>query len=199
MQPDIHPPATRCLWAKHPLEITYHDTEWGVPVYDDHLLFEHLTLDAFQAGVSWLVVLKKREHFRQAFAGFHPGRVAAFGSAQEAELLANPGIIRNRLKVAAAIRNAQLFLQLQREFGSFSNYIWQFVGGQPKVNGWTRHDQIPGQTPESQALSKDLKKRGFGFMGPTVVYAFMQAAGLVNDHLTHCPRFAQVGAEGVRE
>jgi len=180
----------RCAWVgSHPLEIAYHDAEWGVPVHDDRVLFEFLILEGAQAGLNWLTVLKKREHYREAFAGFDPAAVARFGEAETAALLQNPGIVRNRLKVASAIRNAQGFLTVQEEFGSFDAYVWRFVDGAPVVNRWRSMAELPAQTPASERLSKDLKKRGFNFVGPTICYAFMQAVGMVNDHTVDCFRY----------
>ena len=183
----------RCEWpADDPLMITYHDEEWGVPVHDDIRHFEFLTLEAAQAGLSWRTVLHKREGYRAAFAGFDPVKVARFNAARVEKLLQNPGIIRNRLKVESTINNAKQFLKVQEEFGTFDAYIWGFVNGAPIVNRWTSLKQIPGTSKESNALSKDLKKRGFKFVGSTVIYAHMQAAGLVNDHLVHCFRHGEV-------
>jgi DNA-3-methyladenine glycosylase I len=181
---------TRCEWCgDDPLYIDYHDNEWGIPVHDDRKLFEMLILEGAQAGLSWITILRKRENYCAAFDGFDPVKVAAYDEAKVAELLANPGIVRNRPKVNAAVQNARAFLAVQAEFGSFDAYIWQFVGGRPKINSWTRLADIPAQTPEAQAMSKDLKKRGFKFVGPTICYAFMQATGLVNDHVVDCFRY----------
>lgn len=183
----------RCAWSTNdPQMIEYHDTEWGVPVHDDHKLFEFLVLDAFQAGVSWSIVLHKRENFRQAFHHFDYTRIARYGARDVKRLLGDAGIIRNRLKIAATINNAQRFIEVQKEFGSFDKYIWQFVGGKPIVNKWKTIKQIPATSPESDAMSRDLKARGFKFVGSTICYAFMQAAGLVNDHLTDCFRYKQM-------
>lgn len=182
---------TRCPWAKNDLAIHYHDTEWGVPVYDDRKHFEFLILEAAQAGLSWDTVLRKREAYREAFCGFDPVAVAKFDDTDIERLMQNAGIIRNRAKITAAIQNAPLFLAVQDEFGRFSQYIWQFVGGEPIVNTWTELGQLPAVTPEAQALSKDLKKRGFKFVGPTICYAHMQAVGMVNDHLVSCFRHSQ--------
>jgi DNA-3-methyladenine glycosylase I len=185
---------TRCEWSDGgPLYIAYHDTEWGLPVHDDHRLFEMLVLEGAQAGLSWLTVLKKRENYRAAFDGFDPVKVAAYDDARVAELLANPGIIRNRLKIRATIKNAQAFLAVQQEFGSFDAYMWQFVGGKPKRNGWRSMSELPARTPESDVMSKDLIKRGFTFVGSTICYAHMQAVGMVNDHVVTCFRYNQVG------
>ncbi|HEX2987692.1 MAG TPA: DNA-3-methyladenine glycosylase I, partial [Chloroflexota bacterium] len=169
----------RCSWAgEDPLYIDYHDREWGVPVHDERLLFEFLVLEGAQAGLSWITVLRKREAYRQAFDGFDPARVAAYGEEKVAELLNNPGIVRNRRKILSAIRNANAFLKVQEEFGSFDRYLWSFVGGKPKVNAWEQLAQLPARTEESDALSRDLQRRGFNFVGSTICYAMMQAAGL---------------------
>ena len=186
----------RCEWAgADPLMIAYHDTEWGVPLHDDQKLFEFLILEGMQAGLSWLTILKKRENFRAAFDGFDPVKVAQYDQAKFEQLLGNAGIIRNRLKIESAAQNAQAFLAVQEEFGSFDAYMWGFVGGVPIVNSWTKMSQIPAQTEESVILSKDLKKRGFNFVGPTIVYAHMQATGMVNDHTTDCFRYQEVQVE----
>lgn len=183
----------RCQWLNQdPLYIQYHDEEWGVPVYDDRKLFEFLILEAFQAGLSWFTILKKRKNFNKAFSNFNPKKVARFDNERFKALMNNPGIIRNQLKIRAAIGNAQLFLEIQKSFGSFSNYSWQFVGGKPIQNKWKNLDSIPTTTKESHTFSEDLKKRGFKFLGPTVIYAHMQAAGMVNDHTTHCFRHKEV-------
>lgn len=179
----------RCTWATSELMIPYHDQEWGVPHHDDNIFFEFLVLEGAQAGLSWSTILAKRAAYRKAFSNFDPQKVAKYSSAKTAQLLNNPGIVRNRLKVQSAVRNAQAFLQVQKEFGSFDRYIWEFVGGTPKVNRWRSMSQVPAQTPESITMSKDLLKRGFTFVGPTVCYAFMQAVGLVNDHLVSCFRY----------
>jgi DNA-3-methyladenine glycosylase I len=182
----------RCPWAEvNDREILYHDTEWGVPVHDERLWFEFLILEGAQAGLSWDTILKKRENYRKAFARFDPKQVARFGSRERAALMQNPGIVRNRLKIASAITNAIAFLSVQREFGSFDRYIWQFTGGKPKSNRWRALKQVPAATPESDAMSKDLKKRGFRFVGSTICYAFMQATGMVNDHLVTCFRYRE--------
>ncbi len=173
--------------------IRYHDTEWGVPLHDDRKLFEFLVLDAFQAGLSWAIVLKKREGFRKAFSSFDPRRVARYDGRKVRALLADAGIIRNRLKIEATIANARAFLAVQREFGSFDRYIWQFVGGKTKENRWRTLKQLPARSRESDAMSKDLKERGFRFVGSTICYAFMQAAGMVNDHLVGCFRHRELG------
>lgn len=183
----------RCSWAgSDPLYVAYHDQEWGVPVHDDHLLFEFLILEGMQAGLSWAIILKKRDNFRRAFDGFDPQRVAQYGDEKVAALLADPGIVRNRLKISAAIRNARSFLEIQSEYGSFDAYIWQFVGGKPKVNAWRNLTEIPASTPQSDAMSKDLARRGFKFVGSTICYAFMQAVGLVNDHTVDCYRYNEI-------
>jgi DNA-3-methyladenine glycosylase I len=183
----------RCGWATNdPLYLAYHDDEWGVPAHDDRELFEMLTLEGAQAGLSWITILRKRESYRAAFDNFEPATVAAYGEEKIAALLADTGIVRNRLKIAAAIRNARAFLEIQHEHGSFDAYLWQFVGGAPRVNAWTGLGDIPASTPESDALSKDLKKRGFTFVGSTIVYAFMQSTGMVNDHTTACFRYGQL-------
>ena len=182
----------RCHWASNPLNILYHDKEWGVPVHDDHCWFEFLILEGAQAGLSWDTILQKRERYQKVYAGFDPAKVARFDAKKSRELLADPGIIRNRLKIAAAVTNAQAFLKMQKEFGSFDKYIWQFIGGAPIQNKWKKHQQVPAVTPPATALSKDLKKRGFRFVGPTIVYALMQATGLVNDHLQTCFRYKQL-------
>lgn len=172
--------------------MAYHDEEWGVPVHDDRRHFEFLVLEGAQAGLSWLTILRKRQGYRRAFAEFDPARVARFGDADIARLLADEGIVRNRQKVASAIGNARAFLQVQEEFGSFDAYVWRFVGGEPRRSAWRTLDELPAATPESEALSKDLKQRGFRFVGPTIVYSHMQACGLVNDHLLGCFRYGQV-------
>lgn len=188
----------RCEWStSDPLYITYHDQEWGVPVHDDRMLFEFLILEGAQAGLSWLTILRKRENYRQAFSGFDPEQVAGYDEQKVAELLDNPGIIRNRRKIEAAITNARAFLNVQAEFGSFDRYIWQFVGGQPIQNAWTSLSQIPAKTPESEAMSKDLLRRGFKFVGPTICYAHMQATGMVNDHVVGCFRYTDLNPHSV--
>lgn len=177
----------RCGWVGgKPHFIAYHDQEWGVPIHDDQKHFEMLLLEGAQAGLSWETILLRRNGYRQAFADFDPKKVARFTAKKKAVLLENLGIIRNRLKIDSAVTNAQAFLAVQEEVGSFDRYVWQFVGGKPKVNRWTRMSQVPATTPESDALSKDLKKHGFRFVGSTIIYAYMQAAGLVNDHTTDC-------------
>ena len=184
---------TRCPWATNdPLYLAYHDEEWGVPVHDDRTLFEFLLLEGAQAGLSWITILRKRDAYRRAFANFDPAAVAAFDEDQIAALLADPGIVRNRLKIRAAVDNARAFLALQGEWGSFDAYVWGFVGGQPIVNQWKSLREVPAETAESRALSADLKRRGFRFVGPTIIYAYMQAVGMVNDHLVTCFRHAPV-------
>jgi DNA-3-methyladenine glycosylase I len=179
---------TRCPWPQKPLDIAYHDTEWGVPLHDDRALFELLTLEGAQAGLSWSIVLAKRDHYRRAFDNFDVDQVSRYTARKIAALLADPGIVRNRLKIAATIANAHAVLAVQREFGSFDRHLWSFVGGRPIVNRRRSMRDVPTHSPESDALSKDLLKRGFKFVGTTICYAFMQAAGLVNDHLVTCPR-----------
>ena len=183
----------RCPWAgTDPLYRTYHDTEWGTPVHDERTLFEFLILEGAQAGLSWLTILRKRENYREAFAGFDPVQVAGYDARKLEELLRNPGIVRNRRKLEAAVGNARAFLAVQEEFGSFDRYVWRFVGGRPVRNAWRSVEEIPASTPESIAMSKDLKGRGFGFVGPTVCYAFMQAVGMVNDHTVECFRYGEL-------
>jgi len=183
----------RCSWCKgDSLYTAYHDTEWGVPVFDDRRLFEFLVLEGAQAGLSWLTVLRKRDGYRAAFAGFEPGRVARFTDRQLERLMADSGIVRNRLKISSVRTNAQAFLKVQEEFGSFCNYIWGFVEGRPIQNRWRTQAQVPAQTALSQAISRDLKSRGFSFVGPTIVYAHMQATGMVNDHITGCFRHREL-------
>lgn len=183
----------RCAWAEsHPLLGAYHDSEWGVPVRSDAQWYEKILLDGAQAGLSWLTILKKREAYREAFANFDPSRVAQFTERDLERLLANPGIVRNRLKLKSAVINARAFLEVQREHGSFDAYVWQFVDGRPLQNRRRRMADVPPRTPLSDALSKDLKRRGFSFVGSTIVYAFMQAAGLVNDHLVSCHRHSAI-------
>ena len=183
----------RCLWASNELNVPYHDEEWGVPLHDDQRLFEMLILEGAQAGLSWDTVLKKRARYREVFDGFDPKVVAGYDQRKVRALLADPGIIRNRLKIAAAIDNAKAFLAVQKEFGSFDAYVWRFVGGTPKRNNWKAHGGLPAKTIESDALSKDLLTRGFRFVGSTICYAFMQATGLVNDHVVGCFRYEEVG------
>lgn len=182
----------RCGWASTPLSIAYHDQEWGVPVHDDRTLFEMLVLEGAQAGLSWLTILAKREAYRAAFDFFDPELVARYDDRKVVQLLANPGIVRNRQKIEAAIQNARAFLAVQKEFGSFDAYVWRFVDGRPKRNAWRRLEELPSSTPESEALSQDLRRRGFRFVGPTICYAFMQAVGMVNDHLVDCFRYREL-------
>jgi DNA-3-methyladenine glycosylase I len=183
----------RCDWGKFdPLLADYHDREWGVPLHDDRLLFELLILEGAQAGLSWTTILKKREGYRAAFRGFDPAIVATFGPDDVEELVQSPLIVRNRKKIEAAIQNARSFLQIVDSFGSFDNYIWRFVGGQPIQNSWRSLSEIPAQTDESRSMSADLKRRGFKFVGPTICYAFMQSAGMVNDHTINCFRYAEL-------
>jgi DNA-3-methyladenine glycosylase I len=184
---------TRCAWAgDDPLYVAYHDTEWGAPMHDDRLLFELLILEGAQAGLSWSTILRKREGYRRAFAGFDPSAVAKFDEERVGELLGDPGIVRNRRKIEAAVANARAFLQVREEFGSFDAYIWGFVGGAPVQNRWQSLAELPAQTPVSQAMSRDLVRRGFRFVGPTICYAFMQAVGMVNDHVVDCFRHAEL-------
>ena len=186
-------PLLRCPWSDGSAAyMAYHDDEWGVPVHDDRVFFEFLILEGAQAGLSWSTILNKRDGYRAAFAGFDPVRVAAFKSKEVARLMANPGIVRNRLKIESAISNAKAFLEVQREFGTFDRYVWSFVRGKPLLNRRRSMKTVPARTPESDALSKDLQKRGFRFVGTTIIYAFMQATGLVNDHLVACPRWIGV-------
>jgi DNA-3-methyladenine glycosylase I len=182
----------RCPWATTEQYVQYHDGEWGVPVHDDRLLFEFLVLEGAQAGLSWETILRKRDAYRAAFDRFDPAAVARYGEKKRLALLANPGIVRNRLKVEAAVVNARAFLAVQEEFGSFDRYVWAFAGGRPRQNAWRALKDVPARTPESDALSKDLKRRGFKFVGGTICYAFMQAVGLVNDHLVGCFRHAEL-------
>jgi len=184
---------TRCAWAgSDPLYTAYHDDEWGVPLHDDRRLFEMLVLEGAQAGLSWITILRKRDAYRKAFDSFDPAKVARYDAKKIRTLLENPGIVRNRLKIDAAIKNARAFLDVQDEAGSFDAYIWQFVGGRPKRNAWQTMKQVPAKTAESDAMSKDLRSRGFGFVGSTICYAFMQATGMVNDHTTDCFRYRAV-------
>jgi len=185
----------RCGWAKSDLMIRYHDEEWGTPVHDDRRLFEFLILEGAQAGLSWETILKKRENYRAAFDNFNASVVARYGQRRIRQLLADPGIVRNRLKINPAVQNARTLLAVQKEFGSFDAYVWRFVGGKPRVNAWRSLKQVPAHTPESDAMSKDLKQRRFGFVGSTICYAFMQATGMVNDHVVECFRHAQLKAE----
>ena len=183
----------RCAWATTESAITYHDEEWGVPVHDDRVLFEFLILEGAQAGLSWNTILKKRENYRKAFDGFRPEKIAGYGKRDVQRLLRNDGIVRNRLKIAAAIENAKNFLGVKKEFGSFDAYLWTFVGGKPIQNHWRTLADVPARTAESDAMSRDLLRRGFKFVGSTICYAFMQAIGMVNDHLVTCPRHAELG------
>ena len=189
------PDRIRCSWAKTPIEIDYHDNEWGVPLHDDRKLFEFLILEGAQAGLSWVTILKKREVYRQAFAGFEIAKVARFRPAKVDSLLRNPGIVRNRLKIASAIRNAKAAMAVQKEFGSLDAYLWQFAGGRPIRNAWESLKQVPATSKESDALSKDLKKRGFNFVGSTICHAFMQAVGMVNDHTIDCFRYRELAGD----
>jgi DNA-3-methyladenine glycosylase I len=182
----------RCAWARQELDIAYHDTEWGVPVHDDRQLFEFLILEGAQAGLSWSTILRKRENYRKAFDHFDPALVARYGSKKIAALLADEGIVRNRLKVSSAVGNAQAFLKVRGEFGSFDAFIWHFVGGKPKQNRWAGPADVPVKTTESDAMSRELIRRGFRFVGSTICYAFMQAVGMVNDHTTNCYRYKQL-------
>ncbi|MCG8573506.1 MAG: DNA-3-methyladenine glycosylase I [Flavobacteriales bacterium] len=183
----------RCHWCGNdPLYIEYHDTEWGVPLHDEQQLYEFLTLETFQAGLSWITILRKRENFREAFDQFDYKKVAAYGEEKVQELLQNEGIVRNKLKVRAAISNAQAFIKVQEEFGSFNSYIWSFTGGKPIQNTFKKREEVPAKTPLSDKISKDLKKRGFKFVGSTVIYAHMQATGMVNDHMVGCFRYEEV-------
>jgi DNA-3-methyladenine glycosylase I len=182
----------RCPWAATEPNLSYHDLEWGVPVHDDRNLFELLTMEGAQAGLSWQTILKKRENYRRAFLDFNPAAVARFTAARIEKLMLDPGIVRNRLKIASTVSNAKSFLNVQKEFGSFDAYAWSFVNGRPMINQWTAFNRIPSRTPESDALSKDLKRRGFRFVGTTICYAFMQATGMVNDHLVDCFRHPQL-------
>ena len=182
----------RCTWANHPEMIAYHDNEWGIPLHDDKKLFEFLILEGVQAGLSWLTVLRKRENYRKAYSNFNIKKVAKYSDRDIQRLLSDAGLIRNRAKILASINNAQKFIEVQKEFGSFDKYIWGFVNYTPKQNKFKRDKDIPAQTPLSEKISKDLKQRGFKFVGPTIVYAHMQATGMVNDHLTTCFRYNQV-------
>ena len=186
----MKPASRRCPWPKTPLDLAYHDAEWGVPQHDDRALFEMLILEGAQAGLSWSIILRKRETYRAAFDGFDPEKIARYGAREVRRLLADPGIVRNRLKIAATIANARAFLEVRREPGGFNRYLWSFVGGRPKVNRRRSLRGLPGRTPLSDAMSRDLGRRGFKFVGSTICYAFMQATGMVNDHLVSCPRHA---------
>jgi len=185
----------RCAWPRTELDIAYHDKEWGVPVHDDRVLFEFLTLEGAQAGLSWSTILNKRQNYRRAFADFDPARVARFNAARVKRLLNDPGIVRNRLKVNSTVSNARAFLAVQDEFGSFDNYVWRFVDGRPRNNKWKSLSQIMPRTAQSDALSKDLLQRNFRFVGSTICYAFMQAVGMVNDHVTSCFRYKELLAD----
>jgi len=182
----------RCTWPRLPLDVAYHDAEWGVPVHDDRVLFEFLVLEAAQAGLSWSTVLAKRDNYRRLFAGFDPERVARFTDADVARLLLDPGIVRHRQKVAGAVTGARAFLAVQQEFGSFDAFLWELVGDVPHTNAWRDHREIPARTPLSDAVSKELKRRGFSFVGSTICYAYLQAVGVVNDHLTCCFRYDEL-------
>jgi DNA-3-methyladenine glycosylase I len=182
---------TRCAWAKGDSYQVYHDNEWGIPVHEDQRLFEFLILEGAQAGLSWITILKKRENYRRAFDEFDPRKIARYDARRLKKLLSNPGIVRNRLKLESAVKNAKAFLAVQEEFGTFDRYIWQFVGGQPRLNHRNALKQIPARTPESDAMSKDLSRRGFKFVGSTICYAFMQAVGMVNDHTENCFRYGK--------
>lgn len=182
----------RCTWASNEFNIPYHDEEWGVPVHSDYTWFEFLILEGAQAGLSWDTILRKRARYREVLDNFDPTKVARYDAKKKRALLADPGIIRNRLKIDSTIGNAEAFLKTQEEFGSFDKYIWRFVDGKPKLNAWTAHNRLPARTAESDALSKDLQNRGFRFVGSTICYAFMQATGLVNDHLVTCFRYSQL-------
>ena|ERR1035437_9776027 len=185
-------PLPRCAWAKRPLDIQYHDQEWGVPQHEDRVLFEFLILEGAQAGLSWSTILNKRPNYRRAFDNFNARKVARYDARKVGKLLADAGIVRNRLKIAASVQNAKAFLAVQKEFGSFDAYIWRFVGGQSIRNARQTLKELPARTPESDAMSKDLLRRGFKFVGPTICYAFMQAVGMVNDHLVSCFRYSEI-------
>jgi DNA-3-methyladenine glycosylase I len=192
-------PVRRCSWAQTEISIRYHDEEWGVPCHDDRTLFEFLILEGAQAGLSWETVLRKRQNYHAAFDGFDPHRIAAYDRPKIAALLRNPGIIRNRRKILTAVENAKAFLKVQQEFGSFDRYIWSFVGDTPRVSSWRTLKDLPASTAESEAMSKDLRKRGFTFVGSTICYAFMQAMGLVNDHMAGCFRRAAIAQMNKRK
>jgi DNA-3-methyladenine glycosylase I len=183
----------RCAWARNELSIPYHDKEWGVPAHNDIVLFEFLILEGAQAGLSWDTILKKRDNYRAALNGFDPIRIARYSDRKLEALMGNPGIIRNRLKIASLVKNAKAFLKIQKEFGSFDKYIWQFVDGKPLVNSWKPSQRLPASTSISDVMSKDLKHRGFTFVGSTICYAFLQAVGMVNDHSVDCFRYSEVG------
>ena len=193
----VPPTVARCAWPKSELDIAYHDAEWGVPVHDDRVLFEFLTLEGAQAGLSWSTILKKRERYQRVFAEFDPVRVARFTAARIDRIVADPGIVRHRGKIESTVSNAKAFLRVQKEFGSFDAYLWRFVDGSPRVNRWRTLREIPASTAESDALSRDLKARGFRFVGSTICYAFMQAVGMVNDHLIDCYRYREVDPHGL--
>ena len=189
----VSPPSSdeglvRCGWARTELSTAYHDAEWGVPCHDDRTLFEFLVLEGAQAGLSWETILRKRDAYRRAFAGFDPEAVSRYDAGKQGELLQDPGLVRNRLKIAAAVTNAQALLRVREEHGTFDRYAWRFVGGRPRINHWRAREEVPARTPESEAMSRDLVARGFRFVGPTICYAFMQAVGMVNDHLVPCFR-----------
>lgn len=183
---------TRCAWAKNDIAIAYHDREWGVPQHDDHILFEFLVLEGAQAGLSWDTILRKRDNYRAALDNFDSKKIARYHKRKLESLMKNEGLVRNRLKIESLVKNAKAFLEVQKEFGSFDRYVWEFVGGQPKLNTRSKIADVPARTPESDALSKALQKRGFTFVGSTICYAFMQAVGMVNDHLVSCFRYRQV-------
>ena len=189
----------RCPWATTELAIAYHDQEWGVPVHDDRILFEFLILEGAQAGLSWITILKKRENYRKAFDRFNPEKIAYYGARDTKRLLNDTGIVRNRLKIAAAIQNAKAFLAVRKEWESFDRYLWNFVGGTPIQNRWKKMANVPSRTTESDAMSRDLVKRGFKFVGSTICYALMQATGMVNDHLVTCPCHAELGGSSSRK
>lgn len=194
--PSLEDSRVRCAWARTELSTAYHDTEWGVPCHDDRVLFEFLILEGAQAGLNWETILRKRDGYRRAFGGFDPDVVARYDERKRRELLEDAGLVRNRLKIAAAVSNAQAFIRVRGEHGTFDRYIWQFVGGRPRVNGWRAQEDVPARTPESEAMSRDLLRLGFRFVGPTICYAFMQAVGMVNDHLVPCFRHRAVIAMG---
>jgi len=191
--PDKADARIRCAWARDDLARRYHDEEWGVPLHDDHRLFEFIVLEGAQAGLSWDTILRKRDNYREAFDNFDPALIARYDKRRVERLLKNQGIVRNRLKIASAIQNAQAFLAVKEEFGAFDKYIWRFIGGAPKRNSWKTTKEVPAETAEATAMSKDLRKRGFNFVGPTICYAFMQAVGMVNDHWIDCFRYREIG------
>lgn len=188
----------RCVWARTALSTAYHDAEWGVPCHDDRTLFEFLVLEGAQAGLSWETILGKRDAYRRAFAGFDPETVSRYDEGKQGELLQDAGLVRNRLKIAAAVTNARAFLRVREEQGTFDRYVWRFIGERPRVNRWRSHEEVPARTPESEAMSRDLVARGFRFVGPTICYAFMQAVGMVNDHLVQCFRHRAISHPGGR-